>query len=427
MARGDLHKLISEAREALEGSNKLKKVREEYNKEPHVYVVNSETIKNQILIQIGRKKNSITSKQDEMLDKIVKEYTKALYGTFNNRKSKTFKYKVHGNENNFYVLVTTLDSSTSSDIYKQIAKVREDRLSTLKNKVVKLFPKVTKEDTRHLLEIGHHQGHSISEVRIQKALSSLRSFGPIREEPIADSVLNLVLTSTEPSSGSTLKTYAMYVEDEAIKSNTGVRSAGENKLLVTARKVLDDFLSKNDWGNQAGSNSPVDIVITEILKASKKAGAKTRTKLVKRGSAKTTVKTSAVMKNKTKKPIAVKDPGVGVIDVPDGSIQRNWNSLLPLINSKLTPRVIANMRSPSLVNRTGRFAQSAEVVRIEETREGSPSFVFNYERDPYDVFDRTLGRAPWNTPERDPRALVDKSVREIVREMAIGRFYTRRA
>jgi hypothetical protein len=85
------------------------------------------------------------------------------------------------------------------------------------------------------------------------------------------------------------------------------------------------------------------------------------------------------------------------------------------------------MRLPSLVNRTGRFAQSAEVVRIEETREGFPSFVFNYERDPYDVFDRTLGRAPWNTPERDPRALVDKSVREIVREMAINRFYTRRA
>ncbi|WP_396190631.1 hypothetical protein, partial [Flavobacterium sp.] len=311
--------------------------------------------------------------------------------------------------------------------YKQIAKVREDRLSTLKNKVVKLFPKVTKEDTRHLLEIGHHPGHSISEVRIQKALTNLRSFGALREEPLADSVLNLVLTSTEPTSGNTLKTYAMYVEDEAIKSNTGVRSAGENKLLITAREVLDDFLRKNDWGNQAGSNSPIDIAITEILKASKKAGAKTRSKLVKRGSAKNTVKTSLIMKNKAKKPRMVKDPGVGLIDVPEGSIQRNWNSLLPLINSKLTPAVIANMKFPSLVNRTGRFAQSAEVVRIEETREGFPSFVFNYERDPYDVFDKTLGREPWNTPMRDPRALVDKSVRDIVREMAIGRFYTRRA
>jgi len=86
-----------------------------------------------------------------------------------------------------------------------------------------------------------------------------------------------------------------------------------------------------------------------------------------------------------------------------------------------------NMSSPRLNNRTGRFAQSARVVNVEQTREGFPSFVFDYERDPYDVFDRTLGRSPWNTPERDPRALVDVSVREIVREMAIGRFFTRRA
>jgi hypothetical protein len=105
----------------------------------------------------------------------------------------------------------------------------------------------------------------------------------------------------------------------------------------------------------------------------------------------------------------------------------NWLSLLPLINQRLTPTVIANMRSPSLVNRTGTFANSAKVINIEQTREGFPTFVFDYERDPYNVFDKTQGRSPWNTPERDPRALVDKSLREIVREMAIGRFYTRRA
>lgn len=85
------------------------------------------------------------------------------------------------------------------------------------------------------------------------------------------------------------------------------------------------------------------------------------------------------------------------------------------------------MKAPALVNRTGTFAQSVKITNIEQTREGYPSFVFDYERDPYDVFDRIKGRAPWNTPQRDPRALVDKSVREVVREMAINRFYTRRA
>jgi len=98
-----------------------------------------------------------------------------------------------------------------------------------------------------------------------------------------------------------------------------------------------------------------------------------------------------------------------------------------MLNAKLPPRVMGNMRSPALVNRTGTFANSTKVVNVEQTREGFPTFVFDYERDPYDVFDRTKGKSPWNTPERDPRALVDRSLREIVREMAIGRFYTRRA
>lgn len=106
---------------------------------------------------------------------------------------------------------------------------------------------------------------------------------------------------------------------------------------------------------------------------------------------------------------------------------QSWSKILPLLNAKLPPRVMANMRKPALVNRTGTLASSAKVINVEQTREGFPSFVFDYERNPYDVFDRTKGRSPWNTPERDPRALVDKSLREIVREMAIGRFYTRRA
>jgi hypothetical protein len=110
-----------------------------------------------------------------------------------------------------------------------------------------------------------------------------------------------------------------------------------------------------------------------------------------------------------------------------GSNAQNWARILPILNTKLPPKVVANMNYPSLVNRTGTFANSAKIVAVEQTREGFPSFVYDYERDPYDVFDRTLGRSPWNTPARDPKAIVDKSVRELVREMAIGRFFTRRA
>ena len=36
------------------------------------------------------------------------------------------------------------------------------------------------------------------------------------------------------------------------------------------------------------------------------------------------------------------------------------------------------------------------------------------------------GQTPWASPERDPRQVIDRSIREIAAQFAIGRFYTRR-
>lgn len=423
MAKQDLHKLVEAARKELQGSNKLLKVREQYNKEPHVYSVNFDNIQAEILQQIKRKMASLSPNQKASLDIIIYEYIKALHDTFKFRSSKVFTYNVFGNDKGFYVVITS--EGSSSDIYAKIAEIRKDRLSTMRNKIVKLFPSVTKESTRHLLEIGHMQGHGISEVRIQRALSSLNMVKP--KLPGTESIFKLVAKSFQYNNGSTLKEFRMFVTDESIAGNTGLKSAGENKMLVTARQILDEFLANNvDWGNQKGSNSAVEIAISELLRTAKKGGAKVKGNTSKRKSATSTVMSKATIKGKSKVPKSIKDTPIGDIDIP-AQKSTNWLSILPIINAKLAPRVMANMKRPALVNRTGTFANSTKVVNIEQTREGFPSFVFDYERNPYDVFDRTKGASPWNTPDRDPRALVDKSLREIVREMAIGRFYTRRA
>ena len=36
------------------------------------------------------------------------------------------------------------------------------------------------------------------------------------------------------------------------------------------------------------------------------------------------------------------------------------------------------------------------------------------------------GKAPWASPQRDPRRLIDQSIREVAAGLALGRFYTRR-
>ena len=84
------------------------------------------------------------------------------------------------------------------------------------------------------------------------------------------------------------------------------------------------------------------------------------------------------------------------------------------------------MNPPALENRTGRFVDSVKLTDIVKTPQGFPSVGYTYAKNPYQVYEMGTGSAPWATPERDPRKLIDRSIREIAAQFAIGRFYTRR-
>ena len=100
-------------------------------------------------------------------------------------------------------------------------------------------------------------------------------------------------------------------------------------------------------------------------------------------------------------------------------------NLMTLINSKLPRTVRSNMGFPALENQTGRFASSARVVDVSQTAKGFPSVGYTYQRQPYGVFEASSG-SRFADPDRDPRTLIDKSIREIASEMVSGRLFTRR-
>jgi hypothetical protein len=100
--------------------------------------------------------------------------------------------------------------------------------------------------------------------------------------------------------------------------------------------------------------------------------------------------------------------------------------LIGLINKQLPETVLKNMGAPSLENRTGTFARSAKITDIVSTPQGFPSIGYTYDRQPYGVFEDGAGAAPWANGHRDPRKIIDRSIREIAAQFAIGRFYTRR-
>ena len=99
--------------------------------------------------------------------------------------------------------------------------------------------------------------------------------------------------------------------------------------------------------------------------------------------------------------------------------------MLGAINNQLPETVRENMQTPRLQNRTGRFANSVRVTDIAVTNTGLPSVGYTYDRGNYGQYEKSSG-SRWADTDRDPRTLIDKSIREIAAGLAIGRFFTRR-
>jgi len=81
-----------------------------------------------------------------------------------------------------------------------------------------------------------------------------------------------------------------------------------------------------------------------------------------------------------------------------------------MINSLLHGQLKENMKPPALVYRSGRFASSVRVTQMNFTREGQITAFYEYMKRPYQTFERGFKQG---NEFRDPRRLIDKSIREV--------------
>ena len=98
-------------------------------------------------------------------------------------------------------------------------------------------------------------------------------------------------------------------------------------------------------------------------------------------------------------------------------------ALKELIQAQLAERLLDNMKLPALRNRTGRFRRSAQVQNVMVGPRGGTEVQYTYMKDPYSTFEPG---GNMGSTDRDPRRLIDKSIREAAAHLALGRFYTRR-
>ena len=97
--------------------------------------------------------------------------------------------------------------------------------------------------------------------------------------------------------------------------------------------------------------------------------------------------------------------------------------LYAALNMKINSVVAKNMEFPGLQYQTGRFAGGVKITDVSKTPQGFASIGYTYQKYPYQTFEPGFAQG---SVERDPRKLIDRSIREIAAQTVIGRLYTRR-
>ena len=345
----------------------------------------------------------------------------------------------------YYISATQDDAGRMKNIYQQIYRAYDTRIFELAKKVAQITKDVTgstvSKEAKAIWHLEHANLEGISESQVSDALVQALATQTTEEELIGEAELkqflqnsNIDLRVVRESNTGTMRVF--------IGSKVG--NYKEAKDARRRRKELTDLVKElrktvEETGEKIiglpGSPSFLDLkrkeaikkVVDPIKKRNPKAKVKISENLKEKGS-----KTDLQTKNK----LVSTTLGKGLKSVsgrapnrPSRRVQKGVSSsplaMIKMINAKL-PRVVAgNMGSPALENRTGRFAGSVRVVDAQVTPKGFTSFGYTYQRDPYGVFESTSGTR-FSSPERDPRVLIEGSIREIAQEMAIGRFFTRR-
>jgi hypothetical protein len=101
----------------------------------------------------------------------------------------------------------------------------------------------------------------------------------------------------------------------------------------------------------------------------------------------------------------------------------NLSSLLLFINQHLQDAISANMgdgsRRDILNYRTGRFAASAQVASLSQSREGLITAFYSYMKNPYATFSE--GGVQSRPRSRDPKLLIGASIKEIAAQQVTNR------
>jgi len=326
--------------------------------------------------------------------------------------------------------------------YNTVRKEKSGAPSSELGKIVRQYrPKTTDEEAARLSgkdnDYGAQLGHSVEGIGVPtagvKVFKAEKVFeeGRARLSAAEQAKFTQLFAKVKNKLGVSLKysevinpeTGKLLIDYTPILSWQGaLENWKQGQLEGAAVKELEDELKK--------MGATLTPVLGEVfLGTVAPKGAKTKGTKKKKSVKKERVSKQKQVSSKKKINVIKDSGGLEQLDnntTTSNNTAKSYISLLAIINERLPQTVLKNMGPPGLISRTGRFAASVRATDVNITPQGFPSVGYTYEQNPYRVFEPGSGQPPWATPERDPRKVIDKSIREIAAGMALGRFYTRR-
>ena len=373
---------------------------------------------------------AIVKMVDEIFDSIVKTLNdaKRIPGKRSPYKKLTRNVSVRHRVLDNTILATFVGSS-NADVFDAIkSTILAPAKIKIKNTLLSKFLSGAelKNAQERFLQLGHIT--AVSDFRVAKQLNAVNAIANNMDavSKVAADTLRTSISSKFSQYGGTsvrkeflVKIVKTTFESEATNLTDSDYEAANVESFKKALEETLKKLTKEDMGMQKGSDSVAEASIKLLINSAlKSSGQKTKLTVNKAPASTSTV--SDVPKRQASKPTTSSTLQLGALNLQKQPRQQaspvSMQNLIPMLNQKLPELVKQNMGSQGrLRNRTGRFAESVEVVSISGD---GMNVGFTYQTDPYAVFE--------GQGARDPRSLIDLSIRQAAAGIMSTRFSTGR-
>lgn len=375
----------------------------------------------------------------KIIDTEVPKMVKAMFSDIKPFFSTKCEIKKAGNAKSFTVVLTPIKQGTN--VYTLIKDFKGKHQATIIEKIMNKIDVLNKpnkkgksrkiqqldETQKQFFNTGHEEGVSVAEQRVAAAQSAFFQFGTLSSLKGFPDLFEGLEILVMKDNYADIDEIHVSIESSRMNKSKGakIEQPMVKKMKADLAKVLSKLNSKY-WVDLKGSDSKLTKIRKKVLKpfvklATGNPSIRTNIKVSKIDDSNSKSKRSRAKKKKVSLLPVYIDKLVNKTGRKKATHEqaRSLYSYVTIINKQLPDAVRKNMNSPALENRTGRFANSVKLTDAMITPKGHPSFGYTYQTEPYGVFEK-------GTPERDPRKLIDASIREIAADMALGRFYTRR-